>query len=76
MPRMKWHENTRKREEEFIERNVSYLHVLSCSLSNPCMSFSPGLVEGEETSFPTSLDQLIGLCDELNTVFLKPSTKW
>ena len=38
---------------------------LACTLHDPLLGLVPGLVECKETSLASSLDELIGLCDEL-----------
>lgn len=43
------------------------LDVLSGASLNPFPSLSPGLVQSEETALATSLDQLVGLSNELST---------
>lgn len=43
------------------------LDVLGGTSLNPLSGLSPGLVQGEETALASSLDQLVGLSDELGT---------
>ena len=42
----------------------TYFLGLPCTLRNPGFRLVPGLVESEETCLSTTLDQLIGLCNE------------
>lgn len=59
-----------KRLNQELSQDTLYrldlLRLASTSL-NPGAGFRPGLVEGEQTALASSLDQLIGLCDELST---------
>lgn len=45
--------------------NVLNLNLLGGAGLNPLAGLSPGLVEGEEAGLASTLDQLIGLSDEL-----------
>lgn len=51
---------------------VLYLLLLASTFGNPGLGLGPGLVEGEETALATTLDELIGLCDELGAVLEEP----
>jgi hypothetical protein len=54
-------------DEELAQNtgNVLNLNLLGGAGLNPLPSLSPGLVEGEEAGLASTLDQLIGLSDEL-----------
>jgi hypothetical protein len=51
---------------------VLNLLLLQGTLSNPSTSLSPSLVKSQETSLATTLDELIGLCNELGTILEEP----
>jgi len=64
-----------KRLNEELSQNASSvldLLLLSSSLSDPGLGFSPGLVQGQETTLASTLDELIGLCDEFGARLQKP----
>lgn len=51
---------------------VLNLLLLQGTLSDPGTSLSPCLVQSQETGLATTLDELIGLCNELGTVLEEP----
>jgi hypothetical protein len=55
-----------------VANNVLDLLLLARSLLNPGSCFGPGLVESQETTLASSLDQLIWLCDKLGAWSLQP----
>jgi hypothetical protein len=64
-----------KRLDEELPQNASgvlNLLLLTGSLSNPSLSLGPGLVQGQKTALSSSLDELIGLGDELGVGLEKP----
>lgn len=58
------------RDADAREQSRLYAHLLwfSGAFSNPLLGFRPGLVQSQEASLSTALDELIGLCDELGIV--------
>lgn len=60
--------------KELSQDTSGVLNLLLCtsSLSNPSLSLSPGLVQGQETALSSSLDELIGLGDELGVGLEEP----
>lgn len=66
-----WH----KRLDQELTEDTSHclnLLFLSCSLLNPSSGFCPTLVETEQTTLASSLDELVRLCDELAAGLLQP----
>ena len=45
---------------------------LASTLLNPSSGLSPGLVQGQKAALASSLDELIGLCDELGARLVQP----
>ncbi len=60
--------------KKLSEDTAGVLNLLlrASTLSNPGLGLGPGLVEGEETALATTLNELIGLCDELGAVLEEP----
>ena len=64
-----------KRLDEELSQHTSgvlNLLLLTGSLSDPSLSLRPGLVKGQKTTLSSSLDELIGLGDELGVGLEKP----
>lgn len=61
-------------DEEVSEDTGGVLNLLllASTLSDPGLGLGPGLVEGEKTALATTLDELIGLCDELGASLEEP----
>ena len=51
------------------------LDRLACSLRHPLLGLGPGLVQGQEAALAPSLDQLIGLRDELGVGGQQPGIR-
>jgi hypothetical protein len=45
---------------------------LASTLLNPSSGLGPGLVQGQKAALASSLDELIGLCDELGAGLVQP----
>lgn len=60
--------------EELSQNTLCGLNLLllTSTLSNPGLGLGPGLVEGQQTALSSTLDELIGLCDELGTALEQP----
>ena len=60
--------------EELSQDTSSVLNLLllASSLSDPSLGLSPGLVQSQKTALSSSLDELIGLRNELGTVLEEP----
>lgn len=61
-------------DEELSQNTADVLNLLRLAgaLSDPGLGLGPGLVEGEQTALASSLDELIGLRDELGAGLEKP----
>jgi hypothetical protein len=52
--------------------DVLDLLLLASSLSNPSLGLGPSLVQGQQTTLSSTLDELVRLCDKLGTGVKKP----
>jgi len=61
-------------DQELPEDAFCVLNLLDLAgaLSNPGPRLSPGLVKAKQAALATTLDQLIGLCDELGALVEEP----
>jgi hypothetical protein len=61
-------------DQELSQDTIDSLDSLGLAgtLLNPSSGLSPGLVQGQKAALASSLDELIGLCDELGARLVQP----